>query len=406
MVQHGQVRMAVVGLGLIAQSVHLPNLRTLRHLFSVTHVCDVSAALSAAVADGLPGDVRASTDWRDVLDDDAVDAVAVLTPGSHGDVALAALEAGKHVFSEKPLAYSVAEARRLGAAATSRGRVLQVGYMKLYDPLLARARAELARIGELRVVRVTVLHPTDECQFEHVALQQFDDARRDLVERGVAYSRTRLRDALGDAPPGAAALYENVLLGSVIHQVALLRGLGLPLPQRFEFVDVDPPVADPDPGRPPRIAAVAALPGGAQLQLGWTWLPDYPEYAEEVAVFGTSGRLALALPGPYLPAHRARLRVQSRCGDERSDATSFAGHTTGFVRELEAFAASITGGLPVVSDAAGAAADIACLQALLRAASSREGLTLQGEAAGAGTAAEPAAGASSTPLPQTARRSG
>jgi len=54
----------------------------------------------------------------------------------------------------------------------------------------------------------------------------------------------------------------------------------------------------------------------------------------------------------------------------------------------------------------GAATDIACLQALLRAASSREGLTLQGEAAGAGTAAEPAAGASSTPLPQTARRSG
>jgi predicted dehydrogenase len=373
------IRVGVVGLGLIAQAVHLPNLATLRSAFRVTRVCDVSAALAAAVADQLPGDVVPCTDWRDLVGQADVDAVLVLTPGSHTDLVLAALQAGKHVLAEKPLGYSVAAIRRLAGAATDADRVLQVGYMKLHDPLVARAREHLDGLGELRAVRVTVLHPDDECQFAHVARQQFGDADAALIGRGLATDRAELEDALGAAVPGVRAVYENVLLGSVIHEAALLRGLGLGLPDRLDFVDVDPPLADPAPPRPPRILAVGRLPGGAQLQLSWNWLPDHPEYREEVLVLGEAGRLTLDLPGPYLPAHRSALRVERTAGTDREDLHLLPDHSTAFVRELEAFAGSVRDGAPVVADAAGAAADVAFLQALVAAAARREGLPVSPE---------------------------
>ena len=368
------IRVGVIGLGLIAQGVHLPNLLTLRDTFTVVHVCDVSGDRARAVADGLPGVVAASTDWMDVIADPQVDAVLILTPGSHGDVAQAALAAGKHVFSEKPLAYSIAEAGRIERAAADRGLVAQVGYMKMHDPIVGRARHEISRLGTLRVVRVTVLHPTDECQFEHVNLHPsvFPDSA--LIERGTRYSAQQLVEALADSAPGVAGLYENVLLGSVIHELSLLRGLGIDLPDSFDFVSVDPLLSDPNPDGPPRIHAVAPLPNGAQLQLSWNWVPDYPEYTEEVAVFGSAGRLHLAMPGPYLPAHRAYLQVQTLDGDERSDATHFAGHKTAFVAELEAFGRSVRHGDPVLSDVAGARIDIAVLQKMAVAAGRREGL--------------------------------
>lgn len=381
MAEQPPIRVGVVGLGLIAQGVHLPNLATLRDTYQVVHVCDVSIARAQAVADGLPGRVRTSADWTDLVADPDVDAVFILTPGSHGDVAIAALNAGKHVMSEKPLAYSIAEARRIEDAGRANDRVVQVGYMKMHDPMIKRTRQEMGKLGDLRVIRVTVLHPTDECQFEHVSLLPSVSPDGSLIERGLRYSADRLLEALADSAPGVTALYENVLLGSVVHEFALIRALGLDVPTAFDFVSVDPSLSDPAPDGPPRILAIGPLSNGAQLQLSWNWVPDYPEYTEEVAVFGSAGRIQLAMPGPYLPAHRAFLRVQRLSGDERLDGEYFSSHKTAFVAELEAFARSVRDGEPVKSDVAGSIADVAGLQRLAIAAGTREGLHAVGEVA-------------------------
>ncbi|MEI6230548.1 MAG: Gfo/Idh/MocA family oxidoreductase [Actinomycetes bacterium] len=383
------IRVGIVGLGLIAQGVHLPNLATLRDTYQVVHVCDVSLDRAVAVADGLPGQVRTSADWTELVADPDVDAVFILTPGSHGDVAIAALNAGKHVMSEKPLAYSIAESQRIEDAARASGRVIQVGYMKMYDPIIERTRQELSELGTIRVVRITVLHPTDECQFEHVSLLPSVNPDPALLDRGVQYSADRLIEALGDSAPGIKALYENVLLGSVVHQMALLRALNFGLPEEFDFVSVDPLLGDPDPDGPPRILAVGKLPNGAQMQLCWNWVPDYPEYTEDVTVFASAGRLQLAMPGPYLPAHRAFLRVERLSGDERLNAEYFSSHRTAFVAELEAFARCVRDGESVVSHVAGSIDDVACLQRLVIAAGAREGVHTVAEVANdpAGTSA-------------------
>lgn len=376
-----RIRVGVVGLGLITQGVHLPNLETLRADFEITHVCDASDSLTQAVAARLPGAVAASTDWRAVVADPRVDAVMILTPGSHGETAAAALRAGKHVFSEKPLAHSRAEISELIALAQEQGLVLQVGTMKAHDDIIAPARQAVARIGSVRIVRVTVLHPTDECQFEHVNLIPADSPDPEVVRAGRDYTEARNDEAMGESSLGVRLLYSDVLLGSVVHEMALLRALGLGLPESWDFVSIDPPLGDQRAPEPPRIMAIGQLPGGAQLQLSWNWVPDYPEYDEEVKVIGSAGRVTLSMPGPYLAHHRARMTTEFMADGMRHRDDVSSGFTTAFVRELEAFAASVRDGADVLCDATGALEDVTCLQRLAAQAGLQAGLSIGGEAA-------------------------
>ena len=167
-----RVRLGVIGLGTVAQVVHLPLLATLRDRFKVTAVCDLSDQLAAQVGErfGLGAAARYRS-VAELLDGGRVDAVLVLSSGSHGEVAGAALGRGVPVFCEKPLAYTLAEADELARLSERTGAPLQLGYMKLYDPAVRRAARELATIqGTVRSVEVTVLHPSEASQLEHAGL--------------------------------------------------------------------------------------------------------------------------------------------------------------------------------------------------------------------------------------------
>ena len=116
----------------------------------------------AAAADQY-GWTESATDWRAVLDRDDIDVVDVCVPGHlHAEVAIAALEAGKHVIAEKPLANTMAEAEKMVAtakAARERGVHSMVGFNYRRVPALALARRHIAdgRLGQVRQVRVSYL---------------------------------------------------------------------------------------------------------------------------------------------------------------------------------------------------------------------------------------------------------
>ena len=104
-----------------------------------------------------------STDWRDVLERDDVQVVDVCTPGdSHAEIAIAALEAGKHVLCEKPLANSVAVAEEMVAAAEAaeaKGVLSMVGFNYRRTPALAYARRLVQEgvVGTVRHIRAQYL---------------------------------------------------------------------------------------------------------------------------------------------------------------------------------------------------------------------------------------------------------
>jgi hypothetical protein len=73
-----------------------------------------------------------------------------------------ALDAGKHIFCEKPVGWNLREVEEVAARVRQSDRVVQVGYHKLYDPGFAYARSEVGKIPDLGLVRIAVLHPTNE----------------------------------------------------------------------------------------------------------------------------------------------------------------------------------------------------------------------------------------------------
>lgn len=119
------------------------NFHELGHLAAVVDP-DPKAAEAAAKAYG----VSAAT-FEEVLADPKIQAISLATPaGLHFSQAKAALEAGKHVFVEKPLALDVADAEQLCRLAEQRGLVLMVGHLLQYHPVYIKLR-EMVEAGEL-----------------------------------------------------------------------------------------------------------------------------------------------------------------------------------------------------------------------------------------------------------------
>ena len=120
-------------------------------------------ASAAAEAASRMGWNETATDWRELLRRDDIDLIDICTPGdTHAEIAIAALEAGKHVLCEKPLANSVGEAEAMVAAADAaaqRGVLAMCGYSYRRTPALTLARelVEEGRIGSIRHVRAQYL---------------------------------------------------------------------------------------------------------------------------------------------------------------------------------------------------------------------------------------------------------
>ena len=144
------VGFGVIGCGGISQG-HLPAQRDVEGAHTVA-VCDIDEGVANAVASAY--DVSTVyTDWRNLLEDDGMDAVAILLPHHlHCEVAVAAAEAGKHVLCEKPMAISLQEADEMIAAAESAQVVLMVGQILRFRSANIRAR-ELIRDGAIGEVR-------------------------------------------------------------------------------------------------------------------------------------------------------------------------------------------------------------------------------------------------------------
>jgi len=161
-----------LGVGMVGYAfmgaAHSQAWRTAPHVFdlplrpAMTALCGRDAAALRSAADRL-GWASTETDWRALISRDDVHLVDVCTPGElHAEVAIAALEAGKHVLCEKPLANTLAEAEDMAAAAdraAGRGVRAMTGFNYRRVPAVALARQLVSdgRLGQLRHVRATYL---------------------------------------------------------------------------------------------------------------------------------------------------------------------------------------------------------------------------------------------------------
>jgi predicted dehydrogenase len=138
------VRIGQVGLGDWGKNL----VRNFDELSELTWLCEASEERRAEFANRYPN-ARMTADFEEMLGDDSLQAVVIATPvPTHYPLAKQALEAGKHVFVEKPPAMREAEMAELCALAEERGRVLMPGHLLLYHPAVHKLK-DLVDSGEL-----------------------------------------------------------------------------------------------------------------------------------------------------------------------------------------------------------------------------------------------------------------
>ena len=231
------VRVGVVGGGLVAQAEHLPYLSSLRDRYSIAAIAEPSSAVREALAarygiDGVHGD------YRSLLDAGGLDAVVVCSPhGTHAEVVLAALDAGLHVFVEKPMCITLADADAIVGARNRVGKVVQVGTMKRYDPAVEAMLDALPRsAADLRYVSVVVNDPESEPYFEPGEIVRANDVPRELIERTRREEAEQVEQAVGATGDDVVRAFSESFLGSLLHDLNVVHGmlerLGEPLPAR------------------------------------------------------------------------------------------------------------------------------------------------------------------------------
>ncbi len=328
-----RVKIGVIGCGAIAQVHHLPNLKQLHREFEVSIVCDLSlgAAEAAAKRFNIPQFVA---DYTELLDSD-IDAVLLCHGDPKTEVALAAFEAGKHVFIEKPVCFSLQEIDSMIAAQKKAGKVAQAGYMKVHDPAFQLAKREVDTMEGYRFVQINHLHPNNRLHLSQFDVERFDDIPPDAFAPAHAARESARADAIGDVSPEAQRAF-FLLSGSMIHDIYSLRVmLGSP----NEVISAE--VWSGGQG----VSIVFGFPNGARCIATWVDLPDLWDFKETLEIYGDNKRVLVSYPTGFSRGILSEVTIHGIDSDGTTySKTPAIDWESAFVRELRHFHACITAG--------------------------------------------------------------
>lgn len=355
-----KVRIGVVGAGLIAQVEHIPNLITLNERFDLIGVADPSPKARKQLEHRHSVSTCQSFDELLRLQPEAV---LVAAPDSyHAEFASRALRAGAHVFCEKPLSFSVADIDQLIADRDASGRVLQVGYMKRFDPSYEMLVDEVKDLGpKLRYIAVEVNDPDSWPFSVHQGFQRPDDVPAPLI----AENRHRLQQQVENVMQTAADNslirgYADSFASSMIHDLNVFHGLM----DAMGITDVKPINGRIFAGGQATAAMLAIGGSQALCQLSHVVVPKLADYQERLSIFFDDRRFELIFPSPYLNHFQTRLICYRSEGMKLSVTEHRNGFEEAFVRELIGFRDAIVKGTPVRNSAEDARKDIALVEAL------------------------------------------
>ena len=358
------VRVGVVGGGLVAQAEHLPYLSSLRDRFSLAALAEPSATVREALGAryGIPG---LHADYRALLDAGEVDAVVICSPhGTHAEVVLDALAAGVHVFVEKPMCITLADADAIVAERDRAEKVVQVGTMKRFDPAVeAMMEALPDSAAELRYASATVNDPEFEPYFGRSEIVRGSDIPSELIDATRRREAEQVAQAVGSDEPHVVRAFSESFLGSLLHDLNVIHGmlakLGEPLPAAVVGGDWW------NDGR--AVYGALRLQNGARVDAAWIQLLDTFEYRETIQFMFADEVHVLEFPSPWLKQHPTIYR-RSRRNGRVADIKLVKAYDEAFSRELRHFHDCIVDGTPCRTPPEGARLDIDVLTQMFLAA--------------------------------------
>lgn len=353
-----KLRVGIVGCGLITQAMHIHYLKELNELFEITAICDVSPSTLENVGERFRIPNR-YTNWQDLINDD-IDLVMILTPGSHAPIAIAAAEAGKHVFCEKPMCITLREADEMIAAAKKANVTLMVGNMKRFDPGYLYGLNEVQEMQDLLHVRVSTLEAPIAPYVKHLPLfLGAKDIPREVRAAFAEESEILVKEALGEVPDLAKWVYRMVLLDSLVHEVNALRGI-LGEPEKVLFTDVWKEGEG--------FTSIIRWPNEVDCTLSWVNLPKLPNYVQELSFYSPDKRVSIKFPSPFMRNEPTPVHIEEMITDTGfREQEVVVSYEEAFKNELLHLHNCIATGIEPVTNGLEAKKDIAVMQAMIKA---------------------------------------
>jgi predicted dehydrogenase len=349
-----RIKIGVVGAGLIGQVEHIPNLVRLSKYFELLGVVDASAMMRTELQlRGLP----VYSHYRQLLDTD-IEAILIAAPDQyHAEITIAALQRGKHVFCEKPLCFSVAETEEIAVARDAAGKLVQVGYMKRFDPSYELLLTLLpSDASALRQISVEVQDPDSWPFNQHQGdFVKATDVSPELIAQGNALREQQVRRATGRVLTGSDMWgFTNSYCSSLIHDINAVHGM-------LDVMGIDTGkvvgaafFADGDGSQ-----GSVRLTGCKGLwQMSHLFVPKVADYIERITLYFDAATFELTFPSPYLNHFPTRLAVARSEGNLWQRTEFRASYQEAFIRELMGFWASVVEGSAVRNTVEAASRDL------------------------------------------------
>jgi predicted dehydrogenase len=323
----------IIGLGEVAQVIHLPILEELSDRYRIAAICDVSPTLLQSIGDryGVPKRAR-HNDYGDLVARDDVDAVFVLNSDEyHADCVIAACAAGKHVLVEKPMCLTSAEAEAIIRARDEAGVRVMVAYMRRFAPAFVQAVEEVKRLERINYVRVRDIIGRNRLIIDqaHTVLRP-DDIPAELAADRAERAKRLVREAIGEAPPELVRAY-RLLCGLSSHDLSAMRELL---------------------GFPQGVISATQWNGGNYLLVVFgyegyraileTGVDDQRRFDAHIEVYGPTSSLRIQYDTPYIRHLPTTLVVQETVGDAFTERVSRPTFKDPYTHELEAFHEVVT----------------------------------------------------------------
>jgi len=291
------LRVGIVGCGEIAQIAHLPLLTEMPN-YQVTALCDLSQKVLQYLGE-IYHVKNLYTNYEDLVKRDDVDIVLV-TNMDHAPVAVAAMDAGKHVFCEKPMCFNLTEADEIIAAEEKNRVKFMVGYMKLFDPAFEYALPIIKEMDDVHLVRVHDFAGDFSINSEIYDEVRADDLPDSFLQQLSTSSREKMLKAIGVEREGLLGPYLT-LLGLLIHDFIMLQETyGKPTEILYAEVYND------------TILAVLKFGENIRCVVEGGLLSARRDWDEVFEVYGNSKRISIEFPFPYVKNIQTVVRINEQ----------------------------------------------------------------------------------------------
>jgi predicted dehydrogenase len=328
-----RLRVGVIGLGEVAQVIHLPIIESLPDRYELAAVCDISPGVLKKVGDRYRVE-RQFGDPAEMIAAGGLDCVFVLNSDEyHAECTIAALDAGIDVLVEKPMCLSPREAREIIEARDRSGKTVMVAYMRRFAPAFVQAVEMLPELGPVRYARVRDIIGENRLIVDQTAtVERSDDLPQEAIDEKWARRSVLVKEALGDVPQELEWTY-GLLCGLGSHDLSAMRELL---------------------GRPQKVAAakmwrqggylVALLDYGDFVVTYETGVDEQLRFDAHIEVFGESGSLKVQYDTPYVRHLPTTLEIERTVGDSYERSVIRPHLKDPYTHELEYFHDVVTTG--------------------------------------------------------------